>query len=482
MMNLGLAGAILLNKLQELRFPPQTLWLRWSPVLNEVAKQAILAAHNRATCVSCFPMWHKNQLGVEILSSTHLRFSASTSQIDRRIRAQQQGARIPNWPSTPDNPVDKSFVENSTVNHLLSKLWTKVTLEGALAMSYPDDNELLSVLRDIYDIRLQNAFRHDPNLDLGGYDLGEFRKFFAALLSLCTIHEYLCDQWSKARNQYPFESAVLVKSVTRWIGLIAHLSGVGEEQVRVMIHDLSFGTIRPLDIYIHPFMPSLDGRTLYLIPHFILNSRPEENILRVCSYARPRFYSVISKAKESQMRETIRQQAPPRFVIVGPVTLPDPKLPDIDLLIEDTQSESVLIGELKWLRKTSRVQERLDRESELNNGFQQLHEIRTFLEQYPDHLQKTNRLTSGYKPNFSYAVIARDHLNYKPQQDNFLIAEFDALIWALQNADNLEEALHKLQSFEWLPVEGREFKVQFRSSKVAGITIDAETFYRIGPN
>ena len=106
--------------------------------------------------------------------------------MDRRVRAYQQGRRIPNWPSTPDNPFEKSFVNEPHVNQMLLQLSSRVTLEGALAISYPDDSELLSVLRDILDERLRLRFRHSPLLDLGGYNLGTFRRFFAGL-SLCAL-------------------------------------------------------------------------------------------------------------------------------------------------------------------------------------------------------------------------------------------------------------------------------------------------------
>ena len=480
MMNLGRAGSLLIDKLRGTKLPTKAAWLRWTPELKEASRQAVLSAHNCETFITCFTMWHKERCAVEILSPTRLRFSVPPSLMDRRIQAHLQGCRIPHWPSTPDNPVDKSFVNDPDVDQLLSRLWSRVTLEGALAISYPDDSELLSLLRNIIDDRLRRDFRRNPHLDLGGYNLDTFRNFFAVLQSVCAVHEYLCDLWFKTTGRYPFESAVMVKPLSDWVRLIGSLCDARETQVRLMLTDLTFGTIRPLDIYIHPFVPSLDGQTLFLVPHFVMNSRPEENILRVCSYARPEYYRPIANAKEGEMLERIKEDAPPRYAVRGPLKLPDRKLPDIDVLIKDAEGSAVLVGELKWLRKAARAVEHLNRDAELDKGFQQLRDVREFLEGSPDYLKERGVVEKrGHQPSLSYAVIARDHLGYIPQPEGSWLVEFDALIWALQKSESLTRAIHKLQSYEWLPVEGRDFAVRFDSSSIAGMTIDAEKFDRL---
>lgn len=483
MINLGRAAALLIAWLRGAQLPIKEVLLRWTLDLREATQGAVFAAHNYETFVSCLSMWHKDRMMAEMLSPTHIRLSILPSVMDRRIRAHQQGVRIPGWPSTTDNPVGKSFVDDQNVNQLLARLWNKVTLEGALAMQYPDDDELLAALTQIYEDRLRLAFRRNPLLDLGGYNLEVFRRFFAGLLSVCSVHEYLCAAWFKARGRFPFESAVIVRPVADWVNLIVRLCGIVDSQVRQIVSDLTFGTIRPLDIYIHPFVPSFDGKTLFLVPHFILNSRAEENILRVCSYARPQYYSPIANAKEGEMRELIKASAPTRYRITGPLKLPGPHLPDIDLVIKDRETSDVLIGELKWLRKTVRVLEHLDRDAEVEEGFRQLRQIRTFLEEYPKYLRERGGIASHVDPlNLSYAVIARDHLAHIPPQDGLWLTEFDALIWALQNSDGLADALQKLKTHEWLPVEGRDFTVRFEASSVAGVTIDAEIFHRPGPH
>ncbi len=65
------------------------------------------------------------------------------------------------------------------------------------------------------------------------------------------------------------------------------------------------------------------------------------------------------------------------------LNLPNPRLPDIDILIRDDKSSAILIGELKWLRKVIRAIEHLNRDAEPDEGFQQLTAIGEFLEGNP---------------------------------------------------------------------------------------------------
>ncbi len=68
--------------------------------------------------------------------------------------------------------------------------------------------------------------------------------------------------------------------------------------------------------------------------------------------------------------------------------LPDPKLPDVDILLSDAAVSAVLAGELKWMRKTARVVEHFDKDTELEKGFQQLREVKAFMEGFPDYLKQ----------------------------------------------------------------------------------------------
>ncbi len=74
MINLGKAGARLIVELRRAKWHSKPVWLRWTGDLEEASRQGVFAAHNYEAFVSCFTMWHKNRMAVEIQSPTRVRF------------------------------------------------------------------------------------------------------------------------------------------------------------------------------------------------------------------------------------------------------------------------------------------------------------------------------------------------------------------------------------------------------------------------
>jgi hypothetical protein len=149
-------------------------------------------------------------------------------------------------------------------------------------------------------------------------------------------------------------------------------------------------------------------------------------------------------------------------------------------LIKDTGDSAILIGELKWIRQPIRAIDQIDKDAELEEGFRQLRNIREFLRQNPHYLKECGIIERGeHQPILSYAVIARDHITNTLAKDGIWLAEFDALNWALNNSINLTDAIKRFQTYDWLPLEGRDFVVQFEAGSIAGVTMEAESFHQM---
>jgi len=162
----------------------------------------------------------------------------------------------------------------------------------------------------------------------------------------------------------------------------------------------------------------------------------------------------------------------------GPVGLPKP-YPDIDLLVADEASSTVLIAELKWIRKTVRPVEILGRDADVVKGVRQLKQIREFLLEKPDYLYEQGKLPrrlSEYA-NAHYLLVARDHWLWIEPEDGMAITEFEAFAAALCQHENLHSAVTDLLRYEWLPVEGRDFTVKYQRSTANSVSIECEVFY-----
>lgn len=323
--------------------------------------------------------------------------------------------------------------------------------------------------------------RRADTLSLGDYRLDEFNAFYAALIAICGAHEFLCYRWAQSVGAYPVESAVIVRPASEWVDILSWLSGVAPGRCRAMLSDLSF-TERSIDLHVHPLVP-LDGRSnvLALAPPFPLHSRHDENILRVCSQRRPAIYNVTSPDKEAEMRDAL-QSAGARYRPGGPIKLPEP-LPNIDLLIGDEASSTLVVAELKWLRKTLRPAEIPEREAELLKGINQLEGIQRFLAQNPAHLVGQRRLPKAVNEyeHIHYLLVARDYWRWIEPREGIAIVDHDALAWALERSETLHRAVSDLLTYDWLPVEGRDFRVQYDQAAANGVTIESQVFYSTAP-
>jgi hypothetical protein len=159
--------------------------------------------------------------------------------------------------------------------------------------------------------------------------------------------------------------------------------------------------------------------------------------------------------------------------------MPNPT-PDVDMLTADEGSSTVILAELKWMRKSLRSVEIIEKDAAVLNGVTQLQEIRAFLADHPDHLTGTGRLPRRVQDydHVYWLVVARDHGPWMDVTDIALV-EFEAFAMALSAADDLHSAVEQLLTYDWLPVEGRDCQVQYDGVTVNGVGQESEVFYSL---
>jgi hypothetical protein len=158
--------------------------------------------------------------------------------------------------------------------------------------------------------------------------------------------------------------------------------------------------------------------------------------------------------------------------------LPDEN-PDVDLIIADDTSSTVVLAELKWIRKPLRALEIPDRDADVMKGIDQLKLIRTFLRANPRHLREQGRLSrilTDYE-RVHYLLVARDHWRWVDPDDEIASVQFDAFARILARSSDLRAAMDELLRYDWLPIEGANFSVRFETSAANGISIESEVFY-----
>jgi hypothetical protein len=123
----------------------------------------------------------------------------------------------------------------------------------------------------------------------------------------------------------------------------------------------------------------------------------------------------------------------------------------------------------------------VERDKEIRKGVAQIKAIKNFLSSNPRFLVDRNyisRSISDYT-EVHYCVISRDHL-IATDDPGFPVYAYDAFSEEMSTANDLPSVLRSLNSMEWLPVEGKDFKSQWVTNHAGGVTVYSEQFL-LGP-
>lgn len=445
---------------------------QWSHARQLSTSMAFNVARQYFPFCATFPAWHHGLVCGELFEPNGVKFFSKEGSDEKRVSAYQKGL----GPAPATGAVSiPSVARPPEMESLILEALATVKSRG-LEISYPKPDRLLRYLNETYQNRLAAAFRRYEGITVGHYSLKEFRMVYAALLAVAGAHEHICFRWS-IRSRYPFDSAVLHHSRQSWVDWLSDLSTVQADVVAAIIDDLTLGATRLRDLMVHPFVAlDDDKRRLGVLPHFVLASNSEENILRACSLIRPRFHNAASAEKEAEMREELCSCESP-FRFSGPIKVRG-DLPDIDLVVEDSATSAVAICELKWGRKPYSVIERISRDAELMHGHKQLGMLQQFLEDNPDFLKTRGFLIKnlGEYSRVEYLLVARDHLTWIPPSQRRAVIGFNPFRSELEKA-GLSAGLDNVLSYKWLPVEGRDFRVALQDATVNGVTMRSEIFF-----
>jgi hypothetical protein len=159
------------------------------------------------------------------------------------------------------------------------------------------------------------------------------------------------------------------------------------------------------------------------------------------------------------------------------IELPD-KTTEIDALLSDEASSTVVFAELKWIRKPNRTLERIARDKDVEKGLSQLRLIQAYARKHPDFLMKRGKLPCSLKDytNVHCLLVVWDHWFWIEPQNGIAIVHFDALIPELKKSTNLQSLVTDLLSYDWLPVEGKDFRVQYAAAAVNGAVHESSIF------
>ena len=453
----------------------------WEPSLGVLARADLDVVNNYDAFQCSYPMWYRNRVHAKLLDSSSVRFTVDGGARERQVSAYQKGLRPLQgiFKATPGQSIEPTIGMMKRYQRVLEG----ASLTDPYGFCYEHPYEIARRTKKKYSARLASILRRSETVVLGNYSLGLFKEFYAALQAICAMHDYLCFCWTKWQHPYPLSSSVLVWPRETWVKELAYLAGINKQTTDGIIADLTFYSKRLPDLHVFPFVPLSNTHDLLaLIPQFVLGSNPEENILRTCSYLRPQVFNQLSNEKEESMRNVLLEDLK-RYQPQHSIELPNGST-EIDLVVEDEASSTVLISELKWYRKPSTYRERLRADEHFLDGLnRQLRQIRQFCREHPGFLKERKKLKrdlNNYEHVY-FALIARDHWIWAEPSDDTFVIEFEQFRDSTKRHQDLCSALSELIKYEWLPKEGVDFHVRFDSAIVEAVRVESEVFYA-GPS
>jgi hypothetical protein len=479
MINLARHALLLIRRLAEnsTAVSPANWIPRWDSSIGAQAFSDLRVIGLYDAFLNTYPMWHRNRYSAELLSNDLVRFTTPEGSRDRQVCAFQKGLRRGRTEQPAAKPLQLDPNEAMLRNY--EQVLKGARAVGALGFHYEPHDKLARRTFSAYERRMEQIMRRSEGTSLGPYTLGTFKRFYAALQSICAIHDFLCFRWTELTRSYPIESAVLLKRQQEWIQLLSSQSGIDLPTTEQILRDLTFHSRRLPDLHVFPFVPLDENQHLLaLVPQFVLAASPEDNILRTCSYLREKAYSLLSDDKAATMRDDLLETLK-RFGRDYSIPLPDGST-EIDLVIEDLQSSTVVIAELKWYRKPSTYRERLQVDEDFEDGYRrQLSKVRNSCRQHPEWLHRRRSLErslASYE-NVFYLLIARDYWAWYEPADGTAVVDCDELQLFAMRHISLKEVVQESLKYAWLPVEREDFHVRYESAYVEGIGVESEVYY-----
>jgi len=115
----------------------------------------------------------------------------------------------------------------------------------------------------------------------------------------------------------------------------------------------------------------------------------------------------------------------------------------------------------------------------------QLAQIRKFLTANPNYFTTRKKLLKPFNEykHVHYLLIPRDYCPWIEPADGISLIDFDAFKKAMLGPENLHDTVLRLLTYEWLPVDGRDFSVRYDRAAVNGVAVESEVFYsaNLGP-
>lgn len=381
------------------------------------------------------------------------------------------------------NDKKNSFMNDSNMDEFANKIPELKQMISSNVTVDCNDNVCYKITEDIWEnvYKLTQYIMEDiselpEEWQFESFSLKEYKEFWRALLTLSFIHSLSC--MSSTSKGGGLNSCVIIKTYEELEKIFLSRTNLSKERVRSIIDFITYNPkLTNGDILWQPLI-KLSTLDYAISPALIMTSSYERNITSLINKVDQKSYSKISSTKEEimtcEIKEKLKEYTDIKSAFHRP--LPEP-LPDMDIVLYDVKTKTLITGELKWLIATDSIQEVCARDEDIKKGIEQVKLIKEYIaNNLPDTLNRAFENINYEVENIFSFVITRNNVGTSENGDNISVINEDSFFSLLEKYEgNLEQVGIAIKQKEYYPILNNDYKVAKNNIQYAGYTFQVDS-------
>lgn len=328
-----------------------------------------------------------------------------------------------------------------------------------------------------FAVRLASELEQPPFLIPAGWRFpwGGREQTTLLINALCVrcVYHFVAVHFGASEHGHPGRgeaSILLVLSRDQLVHDIMEMSSLPGNVIRSFVQCLTFGyKMKAPDPALQPLVPLGDGRMA--IPAMLfLSSNHERNLLSLQARIEPSEFNVMSRLFERDMVSDLLKKIRPRweFTKDNVTVRVGGEFEEIDLLIADPSSKTLLICELRWMLGPGDPREVQNRKKVCWEKVDQLcRKVKWVRFRIEAVLEKQFEMEGACSHDWQVdgVVVIKSFGGAFSTQDEFPIMRDDLFSIGMTEVASLAQFATWSQSLEWLPQEGVHFQIHPREEE-----------------
>lgn len=351
---------------------------------------------------------------------------------------------------------------------LIQEIMSDAHFEGEL-INYPHSQKLMCYL---YSQIAPFYVPVDERWIFPCFSLSEFRAYFRSLICIC-IHHTVAVLFNSRIHEIKgggLEQRVLRIKKSLFKENISKYSGLSNETIEKITEFLTYGkNVKSPDPALQPL---IDVGNEYVIPNYlVITSNFDRNALTLHSRIDEKGFNKISHLFEVEMTKNILSKINGKFTPLTNLMLPKKEGGEIDLILLDESSKTILICELRWMLQPSDPNEIFNRQKVCMEKVEQAQKKVNAANKHKKHILRMGCCSIKDLSEWNVkGVVILDGFTGVQSDTDIIILPKRVFTKIVEMSESLQEVYDFFASYKWLPHTDHFGKINIRKTKFSDYT------------